>query len=88
MSVIVTTASLVVVAFVSGLWFGSRTAHDPLSGVIDAVAAKHVARFGGAATACMGWVGTAPDWLEVRCGDQLYRVHLRTRRVELLGPHT
>jgi len=77
-TVLITTAVLVVIAGALGFWLGQqRLTLDDATGVIEAVAARHVARHGGDMSACLGWLEPDGALLNVRCGDVLYTVDRR-----------
>ena len=73
-SVLITTSVLVVLAGLAGFWLGQRQVPLDASGIINAVAARHVAEHGGDKTACLGWAGDGAAVFQVRCGDVTYHV--------------
>ena len=73
-SVLITTATLVVLAALGGFWLGQRQVSLDTTGVIEAVAARHVAVHGGALTDCLGWPAEGRAIFHVRCGAVLYEV--------------
>lgn len=73
-SVLITTSVLVLLAGVAGFWLGQRHVRLDTSGIINAVAARHVADRGGTAADCVGWQGTGAAVFQVRCGDTTYHV--------------
>lgn len=72
--VVITTATLVVLAALGGFWLGQRQVALGASGVIDAVADAHVSKFGGDRRQCVGWPGEAAVALYVRCASTSYAV--------------
>ena len=72
--VVITTATLVVLAALGGFWLGQRQVTLDASGVIEAVADAHVAAHGGARTQCVGWPGDDNAVFHVRCAGTLYAV--------------
>ncbi|WP_299148697.1 hypothetical protein [uncultured Tateyamaria sp.] len=72
--VLITTASLVLVAALGGYWLGQRQLDLDATDVINAVAAQHVARHGGTVADCLGWAGTGQVVFQVRCGEIMYHV--------------
>lgn len=73
-SVLITTSVLVVLAGIAGFWLGQRQVTLDTTGIINAVAARHVAEHGGDVTACLGWVGENGSLFDVKCGDVTYNV--------------
>ncbi|MEO0766982.1 MAG: hypothetical protein AAFY75_13275 [Pseudomonadota bacterium] len=73
-SVLITTSVLVVLAGLAGFWLGQRQVTLDASGIINAVAAQHVAEHGGDTAACLGWAGSGGAVFEVKCGDVTYLV--------------
>lgn len=80
-SVLITTATLVVLAALVGFWLGQRQVTLDATGVIEAVAAMHVATHGGDGSDCVGWPGKGHVVFQVRCSGVLYGVD-RLGRVE------
>lgn len=72
--VVITTASLVVLAALGGFWLGQRQVTLDASGVIEAVADAHVAAHGGDRIECVGWPGDERAVFFVRCATSLYAV--------------
>ncbi|WP_299612097.1 hypothetical protein [uncultured Tateyamaria sp.] len=72
--VVITTATLVVLAALGGFWLGQRQVTLDASGVIEAVADVHVAEHGGDTSQCVGWPGDASAVFYVRCASTLYAV--------------
>ncbi|WP_299200661.1 hypothetical protein [uncultured Tateyamaria sp.] len=81
--VIITTATLVVLAALGGFWLGQRQVNLDATGVIKAVADAHVATHGGDRSQCVGWPGDDSAVFLVRCGALLYAVD-RWGRVSLI----
>lgn len=79
-SVLITTATLVVIAALGGYWLGQRQVTLDAPGVIENVAAIHFTTHGGSAKDCFGWPGQGRVVFQVRCGGMLYAVD-RLRRV-------
>ena len=73
-SVMITTATLVALAALGGYWLGLRQVTLDATGVINAVAAIHVASNGGDVGDCFGWPGQGHVAFQVRCGGMLYSV--------------
>jgi len=73
-SVLITTSVLVVLAGLAGFWLGQRQVSLDTTGIINAVAARHVAEYGGDVTNCLGWQGEGDVVFQVRCGDVTYSV--------------
>jgi hypothetical protein len=73
-SVLITTATLVVLAALGGFWLGQRQVTLDTTGIINTVAARHVAEHGGAVTDCLGWPGEGAVVFQVKCGDVTYHV--------------
>ncbi|WP_299725111.1 hypothetical protein [uncultured Tateyamaria sp.] len=73
-SVLITTSVLVVLAGMAGFWLGQRQVTLDATGIINAVAARHVAEHGGAVTDCLGWAGEGAHVFRVKCGDVTYHV--------------
>ncbi|MEM8655372.1 MAG: hypothetical protein AAGF36_11545 [Pseudomonadota bacterium] len=73
--VVITTATLVVLAALGGFWLGQRQVTLDASGVIGAVADAHVATHGGERSQCVGWPGDETSVFMVRCGAHLYAVY-------------
>jgi len=73
-SVLITTLVLVVLAGLAGFWLGQRRVDPDTSGIINVVAARHVAEYGGDVTDCLGWQGEGAVAFQVRCGDATYIV--------------
>lgn len=73
-SVFITTATLVVLAALGGVWLGQRQVALDATGMIEVVAERHVARHGGDMADCLGWVDQGSAFLAVRCGNALYAV--------------
>ncbi|MEL6099917.1 MAG: hypothetical protein AAFV87_08690 [Pseudomonadota bacterium] len=80
-SVLITTSVLVVVAAVAGFWLGKRQMEfgttditTATTGIINAIAARHVKEHGGAATDCIGWAGEGASVFQIKCGDIIYHV--------------
>ena len=82
-SVLITTATLVVLAGLGGFWLGQRQVTLDSSAVIEAVAQRHVEMHGGALTDCLGLPGDGRAVFHVRCADRLYAVD-RLGRVRLI----
>ena len=72
--VLITTATLVVLAALGGYWLGQRQVTLDASGVIEAVADAHVALHGGSRRDCVGWPGEQETVFYVRCAGALYAV--------------
>ncbi|MEL6465360.1 MAG: hypothetical protein AAFQ58_10370 [Pseudomonadota bacterium] len=72
--VVITTATLVVLAALGGFWLGQRQVTLDVSGVIAAVADAHVAKHGGDRSQCVAWPGEEASVFLVRCGAFLYAV--------------
>ncbi len=81
-SVLITTATLVVLAAMGGYWLGQRQVTLDTSAVIEAVAGRHVELYGGEVTDCLGLPGAGSAVFYVRCGAMLYAVD-RLGRVRL-----
>ena len=73
-SVLITTSVLVVLAAIGGFWLGQRQVTLDATGIINAVAARHVAEHGGEVTDCLGWQGQGAVVFRVKCGDVIYHV--------------
>ena len=73
-SVLITTSVLVVLSGLAGFWLGQRQVDPDISGIINTVAARHVAEYGGDVTDCLGWQGEGAVVFQVRCGDVTYSV--------------
>ena len=73
-SVLITTSVLVVLAGLAGFWLGQRQVDLDTSGIINAVAARHVAEHGGALSDCVGWQGQGAVVFQVTCGALTYHV--------------
>ena len=73
-SVLITTSVLVVLAGLAGFWLGQRQVTLDATGIINAVAARHVAEHGGDTSACLGWAGEGAAVFQVKCGDITYLV--------------
>ena len=73
-SVLITTSVLVIVAGVAGFWLGQRQVNLDATGVINAVAMRHVEEHGGNVTDCLGWAGEGATVFQVKCGDVTYHV--------------
>lgn len=86
-SVLITTATLVVIAALGGFWLGQRQVTPEATGVIEDVAAMHVETFGGDASDCVGWPGEGLVVFLVRCEGLLYGVDRfgRVERIEESG---
>ncbi|MEL6888424.1 MAG: hypothetical protein AAFO86_06920 [Pseudomonadota bacterium] len=82
-SVLISTATLVVLAGLGGFWLGQRQVTLDSSTVIEAVAHRHVEMYGGALTDCLGLPGEGRAVFHVRCVDRLYAVD-RLGRVRLI----
>ncbi|WP_223424888.1 hypothetical protein [Tateyamaria pelophila] len=82
-SVLITTATLVVIAALGGFWLGQRQVTLDATGVIEAVAAIHEDTHGGNASDCVGWPGKGRVVFHVRCAGMLYAVD-RFGRVEIV----
>ena len=72
--VAITTAALVALALVLGLWLGQSRAPLTETQAIEAVAARHVAETGGLTSDCVAVPGEGAVWLRVSCGDRVYRL--------------
>ncbi|GGX56949.1 hypothetical protein GCM10007385_27180 [Tateyamaria omphalii] len=72
--IVITTASLVVLAAFGGFWLGQRQVNVDASDVIAAVADAHVAKHGGDRRLCVGWPGDDGVVFFVRCVASLYAV--------------
>ncbi|MEM7632018.1 MAG: hypothetical protein AAF822_08875 [Pseudomonadota bacterium] len=83
-SVLITTATLVLLAGLGGYWLGQRQVTLDSSAVITAVAQRHVDAHGGQITDCLGLPGEGRAVFHVRCGDMLYAVD-RLGRVALVA---
>ncbi|MEL6451058.1 MAG: hypothetical protein AAFQ19_07340 [Pseudomonadota bacterium] len=81
-SVLITTATLVVLAALGGFWLGQRQVTLDAAGIIEAVAARHVAEQGGTLSDCVGRPGATEAVFEVQCGATRYLVD-RWGRVRL-----
>ncbi|MEP1963810.1 hypothetical protein [Tateyamaria sp.] len=73
-SVLITTSVLVLLAGVAGFWLGQRQVASDATGIINAVAARHIAEHGGLAADCIGWQEAGAAIFHVRCGDMSYHV--------------
>lgn len=73
-SVLITTSVLVVLAGLAGFWLGQRQVDLDATGIINAVAARHVAEHGGSEAECLGWQGEGAVVFQVKCGDITYHV--------------
>lgn len=73
-SVFLTTSVLVVLAGIAGFWLGQRQVTLDATGIINAVAARHVAEHGGSVNDCLGWAGEGAEVFRVKCGDVTYLV--------------
>ena len=73
-AVLITTATLVVLAGLGGFWLGQRQVTLDTGAVIRAVAQAHVATHGGQITDCVGLPGQGTAVFHVRCGAMLYAV--------------
>lgn len=73
-SVLITTSVLVVLAALGGYWLGQRQVTLDATGIINAVAERHVREQGGSVTDCLGWQGEGATVFQVKCGDVLYHV--------------
>ncbi|WP_415920912.1 hypothetical protein [Tateyamaria sp. SN6-1] len=73
-SVLITTATLVVLAGLGGYWLGQRQVTLDSSAIIMAVAERHVAQHGGRVTDCIGLPGADGAVFHVRCLERLYAV--------------
>ena len=82
-SVLITTATLVVLAGLGGFWLGQRQVTLDSGAVIEAVAQRHVDLHGGAVTECLGLPGEGSAVFHVRCADILYAVD-RLGRVRVI----
>ncbi|WP_299549809.1 hypothetical protein [uncultured Tateyamaria sp.] len=83
LQVVITTATLVVLAALGGFWLGQRQVTLDASGVIEAVADAHVVQHGGDRSQCVGWPGDDRAVFFVRCAASLYSVD-RWGRVSLI----
>ena len=68
-SVLITTATLVVIAGALGYWLGQRQVTLDATGVIEAVAEQH-----GNGADCVGWPGEGAAVFMVRCDTVTYAV--------------
>ncbi|MEX0367598.1 MAG: hypothetical protein AB3N22_16125 [Ruegeria sp.] len=82
--VVITTAVLVVLAALGGFWLGQRQVTLDAAGIIEAVAAAHVAEHGGTPEQCVGVPAADNAVFHVQCGATLYAVD-RLGRVALIG---
>ncbi len=73
-SVLITTSVLVLLAGVAGFWLGQRQVDLDVTGIINAVAQRHVAEHGGVPGDCVGWQGSGRVVFQVKCGDVTYHV--------------
>mgnify|MGYP001820037637 CR=1 FL=1 len=73
-SVLITTSVLVILAGLAGFWLGQRQVDLDTSGIINAVAARHIAEHGGALSDCVGWQGEGAVVFRVTCGELTYHV--------------
>jgi hypothetical protein len=73
-SVLITTATLVVLAALGGFWLGQRQVSLDTTGIINAVAARHVREHGGTVADCLGWPGEGAVVFQVKCGAVIYHV--------------
>lgn len=73
-SVLITTSVLVLLAGIAGFWLGQRQVTLDTTGIINAVAQRHVAQHGGTVAQCLGWQGQGVVVFQVRCGDTIYHV--------------
>lgn len=78
-SVLITTSVLVLLAALGGFWLGQRQVTLDTTGIINAVAARHVAQHGGAVTDCLGWEGVGAVVFQVKCGTVTYHVDRLSR---------
>ncbi|WP_299370254.1 hypothetical protein [uncultured Tateyamaria sp.] len=69
-SVLITTATLVLIAALGGYWLGQRQITADAAGVIAAVARVH----GGDPAACVGWPGEGAVVMHVNCAGVVYVV--------------
>ncbi|MEM6374205.1 MAG: hypothetical protein AAF727_15725 [Pseudomonadota bacterium] len=72
--VLITTSVLVLVAGAFGFWLGQRQVDLDTTGIINAIAARHVAEHGGEVTDCLGWAEDGVSVFRVKCGDTVYLV--------------
>ncbi len=86
-SVLITTATLVMIAALGGYWLGQRQVTLDATGVIEAVATMHMETYGGQASDCVGWPGEGLRVFQVRCEGVLYGVDRlgRVERIEESG---
>ena len=83
-AIVFSTGALCLIAALAGFRLGQQKLDfSDTTGVIEAVAAQHVARYGGQITDCLGWVSARGDQLNVRCGAVLYRVDRLGRIAEV-----
>ena len=73
-AVLLSTGLLAALAAGLGLWLQGRAQIGDPSGLIEQVAAHHVAQHGGDETACMGWLTETGIMVEVRCDGTLYAI--------------
>lgn len=73
-SVFITTSTLVVLAALGGFWLGQKQVTLDATGVIEAVAVRHVAEHGGEVSSCFGWAGQGDSVFEVQCGEARYAI--------------
>lgn len=83
-AVLITTASLTVLAGLLGFWLGQRQVTLDSAAVINAVAQAHVAAHGGHVTDCVGLPGIDGAVFHVRCDQRLYAVD-RVGRVRVVA---
>ena len=82
-SVLITTASLTILAGGLGYWLGQRQVTLDSSAVIEAVAARHIAEHGGRTEDCIGLPGEGRAVFYVQCANLTYAVD-RLGRVRLI----
>lgn len=83
--VVITTAVLVALAALGGFWLGQRQVTLDASGIINAVAAAHVAEHGGVPEQCVGVPATDGAVFHVQCSTMTYAID-RFGRVSVIGP--
>ncbi|MEM6760508.1 MAG: hypothetical protein AAF601_13615 [Pseudomonadota bacterium] len=82
-SVLITTASLTILAGALGFWFGQRQVTLDSSAVIQAVAERHISEHGGRIEDCIGLPGQGRAVFHVQCAQTTYAVD-RLGRVRLI----
>ncbi len=87
-SVLVTTATLTLVAGVLGFLLGQRWQALDETQVISRVAAEHMRQTGDAAETCFAVPGQGAIWLRVMCNGTRYDLDRRGVIVQIQRPGT